>query len=80
MSETIFGRLSFEERLALYRDSMTKMEKKQILEAAAIIPGGSSDAPFAPIDPAMVEAAKQIVRDKGWAEERIGLTRLINGL
>lgn len=80
MSETIFGRQSFEERLALYLERMAKMEKNQILEAAAIIPGSSSDAPFAPIDPAMVEAAKQIVRDKGWAEEMIGLTRFINGL
>ncbi len=56
------------------------MEKQQILEAAAIIPGGSSDAPFAPIDPAMVEAAKKIVRDKGWNEEEIALTRFLNGL
>ncbi len=80
MSETIFGELSFEDRLAIYTESMKKMDKSQILEAAAIIPGGNSDAPFAPIDPAMVEAAKKIVSDMGWGEEQIGLTRFLNGL
>lgn len=80
MSETIFGQLPFDERLAMHLKSMANMEKQQILEVAATIPGGSSDAPFAPIDPAMVEAAKEIVRNNGWNEERIGLTRLTNGL
>lgn len=60
---------TFEERVQKYRENLDSRGLNIILELAATAPGSAYDHPYAPIDPALHAAARQIVDELGLGKE-----------
>ncbi len=57
------GRMSFDERVQKHKERLSGASQRVIVELALTSPGGSMDAPFAPIDPALHAAAVELARE-----------------
>lgn len=68
MTETIWGKGSFEERKAAHLEGLQDATAAAVVELAATFPGGSMDFPSAPIDPVLNAAAQELVREAGLGE------------
>lgn len=68
MTETIWGKGSFEERRTYYIDLLKKSTIGFVYEMARCRPGSEFDFPDAPIDPALNAAAQQLLRESDLME------------
>lgn len=65
MTETIWGKGSFEERKTYYIDLLRKGPIEFVYEMAQFPCGSEFDPPFSPTDPAHVAAAQQLLDELG---------------
>lgn len=56
---------TYDTKLAAARTTLANVSIASLTEIAATTPGGPLDAPFAPIDPTMVAAARQLIDEAG---------------
>lgn len=61
--------MGFDERVAACKNQLQGTNVGALYEIANTVPGGPCDAPFAPIDPALHCAARELVGEAGLQKE-----------